>query len=401
MHLKAMQQLISTSCFAAMQSSVILQSSGFLFWLCLFLIIRSRFQFSFAQFCLKKLHKNSISKMGRRTTIEQRELVLKHFKNGHSRRKIAEMVSLSDSTVQSIIYRFVRENRTHDKGRNAPNKIFNQTDERFIVRKIKDNPRLSAPKIAIEVEAELGKSCHPETIRRVLRQHDFNGRVARKKPFISAKNIKSRLQFAKEHLSKDSDFWNTVIFADESKFNIFGSDGASYVWRKPNTELHNKNLKATVKHGGGNVMVWACMSAAGVGNLEFIESTMDKTRYLEILKGNLLESAEKLGIRDNFRFYQDNDPKHKSGIVQTWLVWNCPHVMQPPAQSPDMNVIENLWAILDTNVRKRQISNKEELKAALLEEWSKIAPEVTKKLVDSMPKRLKMVVDNKGGHTKY
>lgn len=311
------------------------------------------------------------------------------------------MVGLSDSTVQSIIYRFVRENRTHDKGRSAPNKIFNSSDERYIVRKIKANPRLSAPKVANEVEEELGKSCHPETIRRVLREHDFNGRVARKKPFISDKNRKCRLKFAQDNLHKDNAYWNTVLFCDESKFNIFGSDGASYVWRKPNTELQAKNLKATVKHGGGSVMVWACMSAAGVGNLQFIETTMDKTAYLEILKANLLQSAEKLGIADVFRFYQDNDPKHKAGIVQTWLIWNCPHVVHPPAQSPDMNVIENLWAILDTNIRKRKISNKSDLKTALTEEWEKITPQVTQKLVESMPKRLKMVVDQKGGHTKY
>jgi len=252
--------------------------------------------------------------MGPRTTIEQRELVLKQYKNGHSRRKIAEMVDLSDSTVQSIIYRFVRENRTHDKGRNAPNKILNSTDERYIVRKIRDNPRLSARQVANEVKGELDKSCHPETIRRVLREHDFNGRVPRNKPFISEKNKKCRLKFAQEHLHKDIGFWNTVLFCDESKFNLFGSDGHSYVWRKPNTEFDAKNLKATVKHGGGNVMVWACTY---VGNLEFIETTMDKGKYLDILKSNLIQSALKLGVREDFRFYQDNDPKHTAGIVQT------------------------------------------------------------------------------------
>ena len=148
-------------------------------------------------------------------------------------------------------------------------------------------------------------------------------------------------------------------------------------------------------------MVWACMSAAGVGNLQFIETTMDKHVYLDILMSNLMQSAEKLGIQDRFRFYQDNDPKHKSGIVQTWLIWNCPDVMQPPAQSPDLNVIENFWAILDTNIRKRKISCKADLKEALIEEWAKITPQITQKLVDSMPNRLKMVVDQKGGHTKY
>lgn len=339
--------------------------------------------------------------MGPRTPIEQRELVLKHYKNGHSRRKIAEMVGFSDSTVQSIIYRFVRENRTHDKGRNAPNKIFNPTDERYIVRKIRDNPRISARQVANDVKEELGKSCHPETIRRVLREHDFNGRVPRKKPFISDKNKKCRLKFAQEHLHKDIGFWNTVLFCDESKFNLFGSDGPSYVWRKPNTELDAKHLRATVKHGGGSLMVWACMSAAGVGNLEFIETTMDKGKYLDILKSNLIQSAQKLGIKEDFRFYQDNDPKHTAGIVQTWLIWKCPHVMKPPAQSPDLNVIENLWSILEKNIRKHNISNKSDLKAALVEEWEKITPEVTKKLVESIPKRLKIIVNQKGGHTKY
>ncbi|XP_065363321.1 uncharacterized protein LOC135956697 [Calliphora vicina] len=266
-----------------------------------------------------------------------------------------------------------------DKGRSAPNKIFNATDERYIVRKIRQNPKLSAPKLATEVKNELNKTCSAETIRRVLRKHDFNGRVARKKPFINKKNQAARLKFAKEHINKDSSFWEPVIFADESKFNIFGSDGQTYVWRKPNTELQNQNLKPTVKHGGGSVMVWACMSSSGVGNLQFIETTMNKDVYLDILKANLLQSAEKLGIRQQFRFYQDNDPKHKAGVVQSWLIWNCPHLMQPPAQSPDLNVIENLWAILDQNVRQHQISNRNDLIAALKEEWAKITPKTTSK----------------------
>lgn len=48
--------------------------------------------------------------MGRRTTIDQRELVIHHFKNGQSQRKIAEMINLAASTVQHIIERFLREN---------------------------------------------------------------------------------------------------------------------------------------------------------------------------------------------------------------------------------------------------------------------------------------------------
>ena len=42
-----------------------------------------------------------------------------------------------------------------------------------------------------------------------------------------------------------------------------------------------------MKHGGGSVMVWGCMSALGVGKLVFIDDTMDKHVYLSILKEHL------------------------------------------------------------------------------------------------------------------
>lgn len=50
---------------------------------------------------------------------------------------------------------------------------------------------------------------------------------------------------------------------------------------------------------------------------------------LKILKDNLLQCVEKLGIHQDFRYYQDNEPKHKSAIVKTWLIWNCPQLMEP------------------------------------------------------------------------
>lgn len=70
------------------------------------------------------------------------------------------------------------------------------------------------------------------------------------------------------------------------------------VWRKPNEEM--KNLRATVKHGGGSVMVWGCMSESGVGNLHFIDGIMDQYVYLDLQKKNLKPSEKKLGISRTF-----------------------------------------------------------------------------------------------------
>ncbi|GFW18873.1 transposable element Tc1 transposase [Trichonephila clavipes] len=132
-------------------------------------------------------------------------------------------------------------------------KIMNSITERRVIHQVKIDPKISAPKIAASTSNTLGRSVSAETVRRVLRKAGYNGRVARKKPLIGKRNRVKRLKFAKEHILKPQQFWNEVIFSDESKFNIFGSDGRRMVWRKPNTSHHPKHTIPTVKHGAGSV----------------------------------------------------------------------------------------------------------------------------------------------------
>ncbi|CAK9829654.1 Transposable element Tcb2 transposase [Anthophora retusa] len=108
-----------------------------------------------------------------------------------------------------------------------------------------------------------------------------------------------------------------------------------------------------------------------------------------------------MGVRDNFKFYQDNDPKHKSSIVQEYLLYACPKVLHHPPQSPDLNPIENLWDLLDCNITTTPIKTKEELKIRLTEEWRRITQNYLSKVISNMPTRLKHVIRQQGYPTKY
>lgn len=165
--------------------------------------------------------------------------------------------------------------------------------------------------------------------------------------------------------------------------------------------MNPRNLRSTVKHGGGNVLVWGCMAASGVGNLHFIEGAMNKFMYRDILTGNLEESAGNLGLAGDYYFQQDNDPKHTSHLMREWLLYHVPHQLKTPPQSPDLNPIENLWEHLDRQIRKHNIQNKNQLKAILREEWQNISSDITENLVNSIPRRLQAVVEAKGFPTKY
>ncbi|CAI9563976.1 unnamed protein product, partial [Staurois parvus] len=80
------------------------------------------------------------------------------------------------------------------------------------------------------------------------------------------------------HTEKE-DYWDSVLWSDEITINVFGTDGFKTVWRRKE-EYKEKCMVLTVKHGG---VLWGCMSAAGVRELNFIDCVMNSQMYLFIM----------------------------------------------------------------------------------------------------------------------
>ncbi len=76
-------------------------------------------------------------------------------------------------------------------------------------------------------------------------------------------------------------------------------------------------------------------------------------------------------------------------------------VLNWPANSPDLNPIENLWGIVKRKMRYARPNNAEELKATIRATWALITPEQCHRLIDSMPRRIAAVIQAKGAPTNY
>ncbi len=150
-----------------------------------------------------------------------------------------------------------------------------------------------------------------------------------------------------------------------------------------------------------SVMIWAAMSSAGVGPLCFLKSTVNAAIYQEILEHFMLPSADKLYGDADFIFQQDLAPAHTAKGTKSWFNDHGVTVLDWPANSPDLNPIENLWGIIKRKMRDSRPNNADELKATVKETWASIPPQQCHKLITSTPRRIDAVIKAKGAPTKY
>jgi transposase len=314
-------------------------------------------------------------------------------------RKVAVQVGVSIATVSRVM-------RKHDVDHTAkPGRpqILSDTDKRKILRDITSGSCDTAKQASTTLQ-DIGITVSPTTIRRALKEGGLHAAPKTKKPLLSKKHRQSRLDFANRHKDWTIADWRRVIWSDETKINRFGSDGRTWCWKSYGEAPSNRTCQATVKHGGGSLMVWGCMTAKGIGYMTKIEGNMNADLYCQILRDELMKTLQYYDLDPTgIIFQQDNDSKHTSKMAKACTNELGLKVLDWPAQSPDLNPIEHLWEHLkrQLNAWPTRPSGMLELWERVEKEWEAIDKDIILNLIDSMPSRVEAVQKAKGGPTKY
>jgi transposase len=356
---------------------------------------------------LRKRRFKIYRKMGRARDLTnfQRGGIIAAKKLGHKNTEIAKTLGCSNSSVTRVLAAHGSGKVT--KGRPGRERILNTPDRKALKEMIlnnKDSRRQKLVQVTETVAKMKGKKVSKRTIQRALADENIHSCIPRRRPLISESNKKKRLEWCMERSDWTVEDWKKVLWSDESTFSQFQKSGWGRIWREPGEEFHEDCIASTVKHSPQR-MFWGCFSFFGLGPLVPLVGSVTGEIHRETLANYAIPTvkAQARKQRKQFFFQEDNAPVHTAKVARDFLLSKHVQLLPWPAQSPDLNPIENIWAFVEAKLRSRrpQPSSIRALERVIAEEWESIPQEFYQDLVRSMPRRVEACIANNGGHTKY
>ena len=218
---------------------------------------------------------------------ETRAQVIVLSEEGYSQRQISSRLGISKSGVQKTIARYKTYGTFNSLPRSGRRKCNTSRTDNLIHRLSKAHPHWTASRIRSELTLLTPLPCE-DTIRRRLRiKFGLRSRWPARKPLLSRRNIRQRLDFCRKYRSWSRQNWSKVKFADETIIRQFSKIGMRV--RRPVGKRYSlKYVRPSAKHPL-QIMIWGAISAKGRAGLHFLPSgtTMNGARYLDVLKEKL------------------------------------------------------------------------------------------------------------------
>ena len=232
-----------------------------------------------------------------------------------------------------------------------------------------------------EFNFQVGRAC----IINTLMSNGFKNWKLRKLPSLTEQHRVARVTWCILHNDMD---WSKVFFTDETYFVLVRAKNRYWSIQRPTVATRLQCPK---------LGVWGGISSRGKTELHFFTSSIDSLYYQDILDEVLIEEANTL-YPDGWYLVQDNARPHVSCSTKSFSQQRSVNVLDWPSLSPDMNPVENVWALMKHEVEKSLPTTLAQLKSVIQDVWQNIEAE---HFCSSMPNRIAQCLTLEGATTSY
>ena len=304
------------------------------------------------------------------------------------------------ASLNAWLNRFKEGGSISRKERVGPQKV----DQSLIVQSIQNDPKQSLRRVANQ------STCSVTSVRKALKNSGYKRYLPHVVQALKLDDKVTRTNFAQTILDKinaSPTFLEKVIFSDEAIFHLEGSINKhnSSFWSQKNPNWVVEKTMHSPK-----IMVWAAVGAPGIIGPFFLEGNVDGESYLRLLQDEFYPEFSSLPNQSELLFMQDGAPPHWAQPVRDWLNTTLPQMwigrgssrdenIPWPPRSPDLTPMDFfVWGFIKSKVYVRNYATLEELKTAIAAAFREITPAMVTATLRNMEKRLRIVIQRKGGH---
>ena len=335
---------------------------------------------------------------------EQRNRAVGMLRAGMSIRQVAAAYQVHHTTIYRLTQRLAGTGSVSDLPRSGAPRATTPRQDRAMHRShLRDRFQTAAD----TARATLGRHGRPISSRTVRRRLSNQGLTCCRPyvgPVLTDRHRQARRNWAANNAFLGRHPWRNVVFSDESRFCVSHVDGRVRVYRRRGERYQDTCVVQHHRFGGPSVMVWGAITSDFRSQLVVINGNLTAQRYVnDVLQPILLPFLAQHGGPNRLVFQHDNATPHSARVTRQFLQQSGIRVLPWPAMSPDMSCIEHLWDILGRRVQRHvpRVQTRADLVTALQHHWNNIHQGEIRRLVRSMPRRLRACLAANGGHTRY